>query len=133
MSLLLQSRGKVSFQMILGHLELPFFQLSVQIICPVFSIGYFVFFISINPIYGISFAIHFFCTVIHMCIYNHTLMCVSKSQCIILYIFFYSYYFYFFLAVLGFVATHGLSLVVASRGYSLVVVCRLLFTEDPRV
>ena len=40
MSLLLQSRGKVSFQIILGHLELPFFQQSVQIICPIFSIGY---------------------------------------------------------------------------------------------
>ena len=62
----------------------------------------------------------------YICVYITT-------HCIILYIFFYYYYCYFFLAVLGFVATHGLSLVVASRGYSLVVVCRLLFTVAPLV
>ena len=66
----------------------------------------------------------------YVCIYNHTLMYVSKSQCIILYIFFYYYYFFkfiYFWLCWVFTASHGLSLVVASRGYSLVEVYRLLF------
>ena len=36
------------------------------------------------------------------------------------------YYYYFFLVCAGFSSLHGLSLVVAGRGSSLVAVCRLL-------
>ena len=56
-------------------------------------------------------------------------MYVSKSQCIILYIFFYYYYFFkfiYFWLCWVFTATHGLSLVVASRCYSLVAMRWLL-------
>ena len=39
---------------------------------------------------------------------------------------FFRSFIYLFLAVLGFVAVCGLSLVVASRGYSLAMLCELL-------